>query len=189
MSQSLYEIPVRRIDGTETTLFDYAGSVLLIVNVASKCGQTPQYEGLEKLYARYRDRGFAVLGFPSNDFGEQEPGSNDEILDFCRSVYGVNFPMFSKIAVKGESQHPLYRRLTSAAPRIEFPSGSKARERLSEKGQLDRQPEILWNFEKFLVDRNGAVKARFGHEMKPDDPRIVDAIESELDVGRSVSRS
>ena len=116
MATSLREIPLRTVDGEETSLARYAGKVLLVVNVASQCGLTPQYEGLMKLYERYRDRGLVVLGFPANDFGAQEPGSNEEILSFCRTRFSVDFPIFEKIAVTGEQQHPLYRELTAAHP-------------------------------------------------------------------------
>ncbi|MCB1486207.1 MAG: glutathione peroxidase [Bauldia sp.] len=170
MNAPLYDIAARRIDGTETTLGDYAGSVLLIVNVASECGKTPQYEGLEKLYAAYRDKGFAVLGFPSNQFGAQEPGSDSEILEFCRSVYGVDFPMFSKIDVKGDGQHPLYHLLTEAQPVRIVPAGAE------KKGDTD----VRWNFEKFVVGRDGSVAARFDPDVKPEDDILVQSIEHEL---------
>jgi glutathione peroxidase len=148
----------------------YAGKVLLVVNTASKCGFTPQYDALEKLHATYADRGFAVLGFPSNDFAGQEPGTNEEIQAFCRSVYGVDFPMFAKLAVKGEAQAPLYRLLTETAlPRIGAPSPDKASGR-----------DVRWNFEKFLVSRTGAVVARFDPAVVPLDPAIVGAVEREL---------
>ena len=108
MADSLYDIPLQRIDGSEATLEDYAGKVLLIVNVASKCGLTPQYDGLEALYRRYREDGLVVIGFPANNFAGQEPGSNEEIAEFCRATFGVEFPMFAKISVLGEDRHPLY---------------------------------------------------------------------------------
>ena len=130
------------------------------MNVASKCGLTPQYEGLEKLYERYRDRGFAVLGFPSNDFAGQEPGSEAEIAEFCRRSYGVTFPMFSKITVKGEGRHPLYRALTG----LPAPIGG----------------EVQWNFQKYLVDRKGDVVARFDPRTAPDDPALVKQVEELL---------
>jgi glutathione peroxidase len=128
--------------------------------VASRCGYTPQYEGLEALYDRYRERGFAVLGFPSNDFGGQEPGSNAEIAKFCRATWGVRFPMFAKIRVRGEGQHPLYRWLTG----LPAPLGGP----------------IEWNFQKFLVDRGGRVVARFAPAVRPDDPSLVARIEALL---------
>jgi glutathione peroxidase len=152
-----------RIDGTPQHLADYRGRVLLLVNVASKCGLTPQYEALEALYDRYEGRGFAVLGFPSNDFAGQEPGSDAEIADFCRSTYGVRFPMFSKITVKGEGQHALYRELTS----LPAPIGG----------------EVQWNFQKYLVNRRGEVVARFDPRTAPDDPALVARLEALLAEG------
>ena len=117
MTTAIQQIPLQAIDGSAATLGDYQGDVLLVVNVASKCGLTPQYEALERLYEEFRDRGFAVLGFPANDFAGQEPGSNEEIVEFCTATYGVQFPMFAKITVTGEGKHPLYAELTSAMPR------------------------------------------------------------------------
>jgi glutathione peroxidase len=152
-----------RIDGTPQDLADYRGQVLLLVNVASKCGLTPQYEGLEALYDRYKDRGFAVLGFPANDFAGQEPGSDAQIAEFCRSTYGVRFPMFSKIAVKGEGQHPLYRELTS----LPAPLGG----------------EVQWNFQKYLVNRRGEVVAKFDPRTAPDAPALVERLEALLAEG------
>jgi len=175
MVSPLYDIPLRRIDGRDAKLGEYAGDVLMIVNVASQCGKTPQYAGLEKLYATYRDRGFAVLGFPANDFGAQEPGSNAEIQEFCRTVYGVDFPMFAKIAVTGPEKHPLYRHLTKSMPKAEFPAG------MTEKPRSPAdQAEIHWNFEKFLIARDGHTATRFAPDMTPEDPRVVSAIETEL---------
>jgi glutathione peroxidase len=175
MPAPLYDIGVRRIDGAPASLSEFAGSVLLIVNVASQCGLTPQYEGLERLYAAYRDRGFAVLGFPSNEFGGQEPGTNEEIHEFCRSMYGVDFPMFGKIDVNGDGRNPLYRLLISAQPRRTLPADPKdyvlkARD----------EPSIRWNFEKFLVGRKGDIVARFDPAIVPEDPMVVGAIEKEL---------
>jgi glutathione peroxidase len=170
MTAPIYSITTHRLDGTPASLGDYAGKVLLIVNVASKCGLTPQYEGLEQLYATYRDRGLVVLGFPANDFAGQEPGTNEEIQAFCRSVYGVDFPMFAKLAVKGEAQAPLYRLLTETAPpRTGAPSSDKAGGR-----------DVRWNFEKFLVSRTGDIVARFDPAVVPLDPAIVGAVEREL---------
>ena len=175
MTNPLYDIPVRRIDGKEARLGDYAGDVLMIVNVASQCGKTPQYAGLEKLYAEYRPRGFAVLGFPANDFGAQEPGTNEEIQEFCRTVYGVDFPMFAKIAVTGGEKHPLYRYLTQSQPKAEFPAG------MTEKPRAPADAaEIHWNFEKFLIGRDGRIAARFAPEMLPEDARVITTIEAEL---------
>jgi glutathione peroxidase len=176
----IQSIPIATMDGGTTTLGDYAGKVLLLVNVASKCGLTPQYEGLEALYERYRDRGFEVLGFPANDFLEQEPGTDEEILEFCRTTYSVQFPVFSKISVVGEGQHPLYAALTAAIPHA---SGDPEahRERLrSFDIAANEDPDILWNFEKFLVSRNGEVVGRFAPNMVPDDPALVAAIEEQL---------
>jgi len=179
MDQSIYGIPVHRISGEETQLDDYRGQVVLIVNVASKCGLTPQYEGLEKLHEQYRDKGFSVLGFPANDFGAQEPGSNDEIQAFCTGTYGVQFPMFAKIAVTGEQKHPLYQRLTSAMPEV---AGREKMEGNLRKYKIEptSPPEVLWNFEKFLVDRDGKVVARFSPDTAPDAPAVREAIEAAL---------
>ena len=175
MPSPLYQIPLRRIDGADTSLAEYAGSVLLIVNVASQCGLTPQYEGLEKLYRTYRDKGFAVLGFPSNEFKGQEPGTNAEIADFCRSVYGVDFPMFEKTSVNGERRNALYRLLITAQPKRTLPAAPRAHV-LKARGE----PDIRWNFEKFLVSRKGEVVARFDPDVVPEDRMIVRAIEAEL---------
>jgi glutathione peroxidase len=151
---------LKRIDGNPQSLAEYRGQVLLLVNVASKCGLTPQYEGLEALYEKYREQGFAVLGFPSNDFAGQEPGSEAQIAEFCRSTYGVKFPMFSKITVKGAEQHPLYRQLTG----LPEPLGG----------------EVQWNFQKYLVDRRGEVVAKFDPRTAPGDPALVKKIEELL---------
>lgn len=175
VSSPIYDITVRRIDGVETSLGDFAGSVLLIVNVASQCGLTPQYEGLERLYSAYRQRGFAVLGFPSNEFSGQEPGTNEEIHDFCRSVYGVDFPMFGKIELRGSGQIPLYRLLTTAQPRRLLGDRPKVH-----AVKLAADKNVRWNFEKFLVGRTGEVTARFDPDVVPEDPLIVAAIEREL---------
>ncbi len=179
MTCELQQIPLQTIDGQNSDLGQFAGKVLLVVNVASKCGFTPQYEELEALYTKYRDRGFAVLAFPANNFGEQEPGSNAEIADFAASTYEVNFPMFSKISVVGEDKHPLYEALTEAQP---VAAGSEGlRERLKGYGMTPNPaPEVLWNFEKFLIGRDGTVVARFASDMAPDDDAIVSAIEREL---------
>jgi glutathione peroxidase len=180
MTTSLQQIPVQTIDGTDSSLGDYAGDVLLVVNVASKCGLTPQYEALEKLHESLREKGFAVLGFPANDFGGQEPGNNEEIAEFCTSIYGVQFPMFAKIPVTGEQKHPLYAELTAAAPTA---TGDKQawRDKLTGYGMRPTQdPEVLWNFEKFLVSRTGEVVERFAPDVTPDDERVVAAIEREL---------
>jgi len=151
---------MKRIDGAEQSLRDFEGQVLLLVNVASKCGLTPQYEGLEKLYDERKEEGFAVLGFPANQFAGQEPGTDAEIAEFCRATYAVEFPMFSKIVVKGEGIHPLYDYLTG----LPEPLGG----------------EIEWNFQKFLVDRKGEVVARFSPRTPPDAPEIVAKIDALL---------
>lgn len=155
--------------------------MLLVVNVASKCGLTPQYDGLEKIYREYRAKGLEVLGFPANEFAGQEPGSSAEIQDFCRSTFGVEFPMFEKIVVKGQGQHPLYQALTSAQPTAkELPDG-KLKKLLSEKGLLSGSDrDIRWNFENFLVGKHGQVVARFAPDVTPEDPMIKTAIETEL---------
>lgn len=156
MPDDIYHHRARRLDGQEVRLSDWRGQVLLIVNVASKCGFTPQYAGLEALYQRFRDRGFAVLGFPCNQFGKQEPGDEAEIARFCSTTWPVTFPMFAKIEVNGENAHPLYRQLKEAAPGL---LGSTA---------------IKWNFTKFLVNREGEAVERFAPTVKPEDiaPRI-----------------
>lgn len=177
---NVQNIPLKTIDGKPTSLNDFAGNVLLVVNVASKCGLTPQYEALEKIYEEKKDKGFAVLGFPANNFGAQEPGSNAEIAEFCSLTYSVKFPMFEKISVVGDDQHPLYQELTSAAPRAQGDPDA-FRDRLKGFGMTPNQdPDVLWNFEKFLVGKNGNVVARFAPTMTPDDPAIVAAIDAEL---------
>src|ERR1700744_5998642 len=154
MSTPIYDIPVRRITGEDTNLGQFGGKVLLIVNVASKCGLTKQYEGLEKLYRDYRDRGLVVAGFPANDFKAQEPGSNAEIQNFCTANFGVDFPMFEKITVVGEAKHPLYRELITAQPKAVSTSEVPFSENLRRYGvEPNEEPELLWNFEKFVVDR------------------------------------
>ena len=178
---SVQEIPVSTIDGQEASLADHAGKVLLVVNVASKCGLTPQYEALEKLYEDRRDDGFEVLGFPANNFGAQEPGTNEEIAEFCSLTYDVKFPMFSKVSVVGEDQHPLYRELTSSIPRAEGEQADAFRERLRGFGMTPNEdPDILWNFEKFLIAKDGTVARRFAPSVAPDDPSVVAAIDEEL---------
>lgn len=167
------------MDGTRKTLADQAGQVVLVVNVASKCGLTPQYEALEKLYESKRDEGFSVLAFPANNFGGQEPGTDSEISEFCSTQYGVSFPVMSKISVVGDDQHPLYAALTSLAPTAE--GKAEFRANLTKHGLTPTQdPDVLWNFEKFLVGKDGSVVARFAPSVKPDDPALVSAIEAEL---------
>jgi glutathione peroxidase len=159
---SVLDFKVQDIDGKAVDLSKFKGEVLLIVNTASQCGLTPQYEGLEALYGKYKAQGFDVLGFPANEFGHQEPGSDSEIKQFCSSKYNVTFPMFSKIVVKGQGIHPLYQYLTSKESDPKFPG------------------EIRWNFAKFLVNRKGEVIARFEPVDKPDSPKVVKAIEAAL---------
>lgn len=149
--KNIYDFKVKTIDGKETTLKPYKGNVILIVNVASKCGYTSQYDGLEALYKKYKDQDFVVLGFPCNQFGSQEPGTEEEIQNFCRVNFGVTFPMFSKIKVNGEDTHPLYQYLKSEQPGI---LGTET---------------IKWNFTKFLVDKEGNVVKRFGSSTKPEE--------------------
>jgi glutathione peroxidase len=181
MTDTLYDIPVHRIDGTPATLAEFKQHVVLIVNVASKCGLTKQYDGLEKLYEKYRDRGLVVAGFPANDFAQQEPGSNGEIQEFCRASFGVKFPLFEKITVVGDHKHPLYRALTEAQPNAENTGDVPFREQLKKYGMTpNSQPEILWNFEKFLVSRRGTVVKRFAPDTQPDDPALLRAVEALL---------
>ena len=155
-----YTTQVTQIDGTQTDLSAYSGQVLLIVNTASACGYTPQYQGLQALYQRFKDQGFAVLGFPCNQFGSQEPGTADEIQDFCEKKFSVTFPLFAKIDVNGPDTHPLYQQLKSAKP-----------------GLLGSQ-DIKWNFTKFLVARDGQVQKRYGSQKDPNDlePAILEAL-------------
>jgi len=155
-----YDIPIETLDGSTMTMSDFRGKTLLIVNVASQCGFTPQYRGLETLYRKFKERGFVVLGFPCNQFGRQEPGSASDIREFCDGHYGISFPMFAKIDVNGRHAHPLYRHLKSA-----------------KRGFLGREA-IAWNFTKFLVDKNGQVVKRYGSRRTPE--------EIEKDVARLV---
>ena len=159
---SLHDIPVKTLAGQPGSLGDLAGKTVLVVNVASRCGLTPQYTGLEQLHERYADRGFSVAGFPCNQFGEQEPGSAEEIAQFCSTSYGVTFPMFEKIEVNGPGRHAIYQELTK------LPDGA------GEAG------DIQWNFEKFLLGPDGTVLARFRPMTEPDDPALVEAIEANL---------
>lgn len=159
---SIYDFKMMDIDGKEVSLEAFKGKVVLVVNVASKCGMTPQYEGLQKVYAKYMDRGFVVLGFPANNFKNQEPGTDAEIKAFCSVKYGVGFPMFSKISVLGDDMHPLYRYLTGKETNPGF-SG-----------------DIRWNFDKFLFSKDGKVVARFHPKVKPESDEVVQAIEKEL---------
>lgn len=178
---NIYDIPVHKITGEGTSLSGYRGKVLLIVNTASKCGLTPQYDALEKLYARHKADGLEILGFPANDFAGQEPGSNEEIASFCKGSFGVSFPLFQKITVTGADCHPLYRELIAEKPEATAKEPGIFRKRLIDFGiQPNPAPGILWNFEKFVVNRNGRVVDRFSPEIVPDDPIIVASIESAL---------
>ena len=159
---AIHDVKVNQLDGTPASLGDYKGKAVLIVNVASKCGLTPQYEGLEKLHETLGPRGFEVLGFPCNQFLEQEPGSAEEIQEFCTLTYGVQFPLFEKIEVNGEGQHPLYSRLNQTADSEGYTG------------------DIRWNFEKFLVAPDGEVVGRFNPAVEPGDPALVSAIEGQL---------
>jgi glutathione peroxidase len=181
VTSSLYEIPLERLNGDAASLADHAGQVLLVVNVASKCGLTPQYAGLERLHEQYGERGLRVLGFPCNDFGAQEPGTESEIEAFCESNYGVRFPMFAKLRVNSAPRHPLYAHLIAEQPRAN-PSGSdKLQKTLAQHGLLPKnEGDVTWNFEKFLVGRDGRVLARFAPDVTPDDPALVAAIEAAL---------
>jgi glutathione peroxidase len=180
---TLLSIPFHRADKTSATLGEFQGKVLLIVNVASKCGLTPQYDGLERLQKAYSGRGFTVLGFPANEFGAQEPGSDAEIQQFCRLTYGVDFPVFSKLAVKGPEQHPLYAHLTRQFPEATKKGSTvlKTLRKLIHSGSFTGdEGEITWNFEKFLIDRKGAIVARFAPDVVPEDPLLVRTLEAEL---------
>jgi glutathione peroxidase len=159
-AESLYDIPIKSIDGKDVSLNDYKGKVMLIVNVASKCGKTPQYAQLEELNKEFKKEGLAVLGFPCNDFGGQEPGTLDEIKEFCSTKYKVTFPMFDKVVVKGADKHPLYQILSG--PESPFPG------------------DVKWNFGKFLVGRDGKILKRFEPGVKPDAPEVTDAIKAAL---------
>lgn len=181
MANTVYQIPVQRIDGTETSLKEYQGKVLLLVNVASKCGLTPQYEGLEALYTTYKAQGLEVLGFPANNFLGQEPGTNAEIQEFCSTKFSVDFPLFAKISVVGEDQHPLYKQLTTDQPTATGNGDDTLSKKLAELGQAPKQAnDIAWNFEKFLVNREGQVVARFAPNVAPNDAIVTQAIEAEL---------
>jgi glutathione peroxidase len=159
---TIYDVTVKAIDGTATPLSTYKGKVLLIVNVASKCGNTPQYKGLEALYRKYKEQGFVILGFPANNFGQQEPGSNEEIKTFCQTTYDVTFDMFSKISVKGSDQDPLYRFITSPETNPDY-SG-----------------DVRWNFQKYLVDRNGMIIGKFLPKVDPLSDELTSTVEKAL---------
>jgi len=181
MSSTLLHVLFHRADGSSTSLAEHEGKVVLVVNVASACGLTPQYTGLEAIYERNRDRGFVIVGFPCNDFGEQEPGTADEIHAFCTSKYDVQFPVVEKISVAPSHRHTLYRELVAAQPRAQELPGSDFRAKLKGYGIEVAHPEdITWNFEKFLVDRTGHAIARFAPDVPPDHPLVTSAIEASL---------
>lgn len=176
----LKDIALRRIDGSSGSLADYAGQVVLVVNVASKCGLTPQYESLERAYTAHKADGLVVLGFPCNQFRDQEPGTEADIQEFCSTTYGVDFPLFSKVEVNGPKRHPLYEALVTAAPTaLEKPDG-QMRERLAKHGVVPENGDILWNFEKFLIGRNGRVAGRFAPDVSVDEQPLSEAIAHEL---------
>lgn len=173
------EIEFNTMGGGLSSLEDYAGDVLLVVNVASKCGLTPQYEALQQLHTELHEQGFSVLGFPANNFGAQEPGTDEEIAEFCDTNYHVTFPVFSKISVVGDDQHPLYGALTSTVPTAA--GKDEMRERFRGFGMTPTEdPDVLWNFEKFVIARDGHVAARFAPPVTPDDPELRAIIEQEL---------
>lgn len=181
MSQSILHHEVITIDGEATSLSAWQGKVLLIVNVASQCGLTPQYEQLEALHETYGAEGFTVLGFPCNQFLGQEPLDEEAIKIFCSTTYGVTFPMFSRIDVNGEKRHPLYQQLIALQPNAVAPEESGFFERMSSKGRAPKNPgDILWNFEKFLISRKGEVIQRFSPDMTPDNPVLIQAITQAL---------
>jgi glutathione peroxidase len=161
-TRSIYDFTMNDIDGKRVNLADFKGKVVLVVNVASRCGFTPQYEGLQKLYLKYQQQGFVILGFPANNFGFQEPGTNAEIKSFCSAKYNVTFPIFSKISVKGDDIDPLYKYLTDKGSNPQYGG------------------DIKWNFNKFLIDRQGNIVARFEPQVKPDSDQMVQAIEKAL---------
>lgn len=181
MNDSIYDIALTKIDGSESTLADYQGKAMLIVNVASKCGLTPQYEGLEKLYQTYQDQGLVVLGLPCNDFAGQEPGTEAEIQAFCTTNYAVNFPMYSKVKINSNPRHPLYEWLINVRPTSQQLEGGQLMSKLAEKGLSSAvESDVSWNFEKFLVARDGSIKGRFAPDIKPDDANLINAIEEAL---------
>ena len=181
MPNDILNTEVTTIDGKTTTLEEFKGQVLLIVNVASKCGLTPQYEQLENIHKAWAKDGFTGRGFPCNQCLGQEPGSEEEIKTFCSTTYGITFPMFSKVEVNGEARHPLYQKLIAAAPVAVAPESSGFYERLASKGRAPLYPDdILWNFEKFLIGRDGEVVQRFAPDMTPEDPILMEAIKLAL---------
>ena len=181
MSTAIEQIPFTNMNGGTTTLAAYAGKVRLLVNVASQCGLTSQYAGLEQLFKDKSADGLVVIGFPANEFGAQEPGSNEEIASFCTMHFGVSFPLAQKIVVKGDGQHALYAALTSAQPAAIDPQNGAFAAKLAGYGlKRDVATDVLWNFEKFLIGRDGTVVARFNPDVAPDDARLLAAIDAEL---------
>jgi len=175
----LGSIEFSKMDGSIGTLSNYAGDVVLVVNVASKCGLTPQYEALQQLYTDKCDERFTVVAFPANNFGGQEPGTDAEIADFCSTQYSITFPVMSKISVVGDDQHPLYTALTEQLPIAD--GKAEFRDNLRGHGLTPTEdPDVLWNFEKFLIGKDGSVVGRFAPAVTPDDPALVAAIEAEL---------
>lgn len=180
MTQPLPDIALTRNDGSPDSLAAHRGKVLLVVNTASQCGLTPQYAGLQALQKTYSAQGLEVLGFPANDFGAQEPGTDGEIATFCETGYNVSFPLFAKASVVGDAKQPLYAALTNAMP-VKQGDPEAFREKLRGYGKTPNEdPEVLWNFEKFLIARDGSVAARFAPTVAPDDAALVAAIEAEL---------
>ena len=177
----IYDIPVKKITGEDATLGEHKGKVLLVVNVASKCGLTPQYEALEKIYEQYKGQGLVVAGFPANDFKQQEPGTEAEIQSFCTANFGVKFPMYGKITVVGAEKHPLYAALIAEQPKAVSLAEVPFSEKLKGYGiETNAEPELTWNFEKFLIGRTGKVAWRFSPDTAPDAPELVAAIEVEI---------
>jgi len=178
---AFHDLKLRALDGQELPLAPYKGKVVLVVNVASRCGLTPQYEQLENIQKAWEKDGFTVLGFPCNQFLGQEPGSEEEIKTFCSTTYGVTFPLFSKVDVNGEHRHPLYQKLVEAAPQAVAPEGSGFYERMASKGRAPQNDgDILWNFEKFLLSADGQTIQRFSPDMAPNDPLLLAAIKGAL---------
>ncbi|MFT5534514.1 MAG: glutathione peroxidase [Burkholderiaceae bacterium] len=183
MKNSMNDIPFQLIDGQPACLADYAGSVVLLVNVASKCGLTPQYKALEALYLEKKNEGLVILGFPANDFGAQEPGTHQEIADFCEKNFGVTFPLAEKISVTGPLQHPLYVALTAAQPTATEIEPGAFRSKLARYGHHTvNAADILWNFEKFVISRSGEVVGRFAPDVAPESPVVRDLLAAQLKV-------
>ena len=184
MTPSFYDISLQRLNGDATTLAEHFGQVLLIVNVASKCGLTPQYIGLEQLYQQHRDKGLRVLGFPCNDFGAQEPGTESQIQDFCQSNYSVQFPMYAKLQINSAPRHALYAYMIAAQPKARPSGNDKLQKTLAQHGLLPQQEtDVMWNFEKFLVGRDGQVLHRYAPDVSPDNPALLADIDAALAAG------